>query len=398
MKRSIIFIVCILSLLTSCQKKEQLTSVDFGSGEFEEPFRGLLASHPSWLVATLDWPILRSLKSDTVILSKTIEIGFNEDAIRSNSSAKIFFVDENGYSSNKYQVFCNQEPIGLDGYEIKASAEPQQLLISIKIDPTIGDSTAIGYISILGNEIDEVNTIPLTEEGSQNIAKWSFNHEIGWPMLIWIIWFLLFLLALAIVVGIIYLIILLLSVIAKGLVALLHAIMSIQIRFLKVPKKPKSPKTKNNNEKKNDDDNKDKRKYYIWLQEKGEQNQLLRSFKLSNPEKQRVENLQSCIYWEETDYFKARVFKWRLHRFIKRHYHSYFRIRFKLEPLIDLGLPYIWIGTSCKNHLRELSIIKRPATEKNLKNCLYFHNTKLGNKRAQKLLDQINTYINEHYQ
>lgn len=398
MKRSIIFIVCILSLLTSCQKKEQLTSVDFGSGEFEEPFRGLLASHPSWLVATLDWPILRSLKSDTVILSKTIEIGFNEDAIRSNSSAKIFFVDENGYSSNKYQVFCNQEPIGLDGYEIKASAEPQQLTLSIEIDPSIGDSTSIGYISIIGNEIDEVNTIPLTEEGSQNIAKWSFNHEIGWPMLIWIIWFLLFLLALAIVVGIIYLIILLLSVIAKGLVALLHAIMSIQIRFPKVPKKPKSPKTKNNNEKKNDDDNKDKRKYYIWLQEKGDQNQLLRSFKLSNPEKQREENLQSYIYWAETDYFKARVFKWRLHRFIKRHYHSYFRIRFKLEPLIDPGLPYIWIGTSCKNHLRELSIIKLPATEKNLKNCMYFHNTKLGNKRAQKMLDQINTYINEHYQ
>ena len=398
MKRYLIIVFCTIGLLTSCQKQERLTTIDFGAAGYEEPFRGLLASHPSWLVATLDWPVLRSLKPDTAVLYKTIEIGFNEDAIRSNSSARMFVVDEYGYTSNKYQVFCNHEPIGLDGYEIKASSEPQRLMLSVKIDPSIGDSTATGYISIIGNEIDEVNTIPLTEEGSQNIAQWSFSHELDWPLLIWIIWFLLFLLTLAIIVGIIYLIILLLSEIAKGLVTLLHAIMSIRITFPKVSKSPKTPKTKNNNVKNDDDDNKDKLKYYIWLQEKGDQNQLLKSFNLSSPEKLREENLQSYIYWEEADYFKARIFKWRLHRYIKRHYHSYFRIRFKLEPLIDPGLPYIWIGTSCKNHLRELTIIKHPALEINLKNCLYFHNTELGNKRAQKLLNQINTYINEHYQ
>lgn len=394
MKRSIIFIVCILSLLTSCQKKEQLTSVDFGSGEFEEPFRGLLASHPSWLVATLDWPILRSLKSDTVILSKTIEIGFNEDAIRSNSSAKIFFVDENGYSSNKYQVFCNQEPIGLDGYEIKASAEPQQLTLSIKIDPTIGDSTAIGYISILGNEIDEVNTIPLTEEGSQNIAKWSFYHEIDWPLLIWLIWSLLFLLIVAIVVGIIYLLGLLFVEIGKGVTVLFKMISTIHV---KNPTRQRTPKTRNNKNK-NDDDDKDRRKYYIWLQERGDQNQLLKSFKLSIPQKVNEEYLQSYIYFSAANYFKAVWFKIRLHIFIKTHYHSYYRIRYKLEPLNNPSVPYIWIGTSCKNHLNDLTIIKRPAEKKYLKNCLYFHNTNMGAKRAERLLNKINTFINENYQ
>lgn len=252
MKRSIVFIVCILSLLTSCHKQEQLTSVDFGSGEFEEPFRGLLASHPSWLVATLDWPILRSLRSDTVVLSKTVEIGFNEDAIRSNSSARIFFVDENGYISKKNQVFCNQKPIGLGGYEIKASAEPQQLSLSIKIDPSIGDSTAIGYISIIGNEIDEVNTIPLTEDGSQNIAQWSFYHEIGWPMWIWIIWLLIFLLIVAIVVGIIYLLGLLFVEIGKGVTVLFKMISTIHV---KNPTRQRTPKTRNRKNKNDADDN-----------------------------------------------------------------------------------------------------------------------------------------------
>ena len=133
------------------------------------------------------------------------------------------------------------------------------MTLSIKIDPTIGDSTAIGYISILGNEIDEVNTIPLTEEGSQNIAKWSFYHEIDWPLLIWLIWSLLFLLIVAIVVGIIYLLGLLFVEIGKGVTVLFKMISTIHV---KNPTRQRTPKTRNNKNK-NDDDDKDKRKYYI---------------------------------------------------------------------------------------------------------------------------------------
>ena len=87
MKKITLIILCITSLLMSCDTKTERTSIDFGSAEFEEPFRGILASHPAWLVATLEWPILRSLKSDTIVLSKSVELGFNEDAVRSNSSA-----------------------------------------------------------------------------------------------------------------------------------------------------------------------------------------------------------------------------------------------------------------------------------------------------------------------
>lgn len=205
MKKITIIILCIASFLVSCDKKTELTFIDFGSAEFEEPFRGLLASHPSWLVSTLDWPILRSLKSDTVVLSKTIEIGFNEEAVRSNSSAHIVFSDKK--KSDTYQFYCNDELVSVNGYEIKATTELQRLSLKVKIHPSMGDSTEVGYLSIYGNEIDEVNSMALTEEKWQQIAQWSFTQEIGLPWLIWLIWLLLLLLAIAIVVVVIYLLV-----------------------------------------------------------------------------------------------------------------------------------------------------------------------------------------------
>ncbi len=209
MKKITLIILCIAScLLVSCDTKSELTSIDFGSAEFEEPFRGLLASHPFWLVATLDWPILRSLKSDTIVLSKSVELGFNEDAVRSNSSVNIVFGNKNdNRKSDAYQFFCNDELVGADGYRVQATTEPQELSIKVKIHPAIGDSTELGYLSIYGNEIDEVNSIALTEEGWQRIAQWSFTQEIGLPWLIWLIWLLLLLIAVAIIVLVIYLLI-----------------------------------------------------------------------------------------------------------------------------------------------------------------------------------------------
>ena len=208
MKKITLIILCITSLLMSCDTKTELTSIDFGSAEFEEPFRGILASHPSWLVATLDWPILRSLKSDTIVLSKSVELEFNEGAVRSNSSAYIVFGNKNGNREHHaYQFFCNDELVGADGYRVQATTEPQELSIKVKIHPAIGDSTELGYLSIYGNEIDEVNSIALTEEGWQRIAQWSFTQEIGLPWLIWLIWLLLLLIAVAIIVLVIYLLI-----------------------------------------------------------------------------------------------------------------------------------------------------------------------------------------------
>lgn len=250
MKRNLLILLCACSLLISCQQQEQFATIDFGTAEFEEPFRGPLASQPSWLVATLDWPILRILKSDTVVLSKTIEIGFNEDAVRSNASARIFIVDENGNTSKKYQISCNNTPMGKDGYDLKATSEPQQLELVVKVDPSIGDTTIRGYISIVGNEIDEVNSIPLTEEGAQNVVQWSFTHEIGWPLMIWIIWmFLLILLIILIVYLLKYLVIGIASLGNSSAIAGAATSVSTKGSITK----PTQKYTKNRNNKKNNE-------------------------------------------------------------------------------------------------------------------------------------------------
>lgn len=250
MKRNLLILLCACSLLISCQQQEQFATIDFGTAEFEESFRGPLASQPSWLVATLDWPILRILKSDTVVLSKTIEIGFNEDAVRSNASARIFFVDENGNTSKKYQISCNNTPMGKDGYDLKVTSEPQQLELVVKVDPSIGDTTVRGYISVMGNEIDEVNSIPLTEEGVQNVAQWSFTHEIGWPLMIWTIWiFLLILLIILIVYLLKYLVIGIASLGNSSAIAGAATSVSTKGSITK----PTQKYTKNRNNKKNNE-------------------------------------------------------------------------------------------------------------------------------------------------
>jgi hypothetical protein len=142
------------------------------------------------------------------VLSKSVELEFNEDAVRSNSSAYIVFGNKNGNREHHaYQFFCNDELVGEDGYRVQATTKPQQLSLKVKIHPSIGDSTEMGYLSIYGSEIDEVNSIALTEEGWQRIAQWSFTQEIGLPWLIWLIWLLLLLIAVAIIVLVIYLLI-----------------------------------------------------------------------------------------------------------------------------------------------------------------------------------------------
>ena len=188
MKKFITILLCIIGLFASCQKQQssKIATIDFGTGEYAEPFRGLLSSQPSWLVATLDWPIINRLKPDTVVLSKTIEIGFNEDAVRSNSTARLMFVDENGNIPKDYQFFCNNKPIEKNGFELKASPKPQKVNIKVKVHPRVGDSAVSGHVLISSTELDEVNAVALTGDDMQRVAQWSFAQEIDWPLLIWI--------------------------------------------------------------------------------------------------------------------------------------------------------------------------------------------------------------------
>lgn len=201
-----LFLLSIIAFFCACsQKKSDQFSITFGSGTYKEPFVGILKSKPAFLCKTLDWPILRSLKSDTIVLSQHFDITFNEEAIRSGSTATILFLDTLYKPlSSLISVYCNDSLLPHNQYIISANNELQSLKVSLKIHPDFGDDRGVGQITIIGEELDVVNNLSLNTF-QQSMGYWSFTHKTGWPVLIWLIWLLLLLLALGIGVLIIYL-------------------------------------------------------------------------------------------------------------------------------------------------------------------------------------------------
>ena len=203
-----LFGVILLRPCVSCKKEEPtIISVDFGEGKYKEPFRGFLSSHPQWLVATLDWPVFRSLRPDTLVLTKTIELEFNEDAVRSHSEAVIQFVDDSCNRLEGVKVYCNDLPIGKEGFRINASSEPQLVKIAYKIDPLKKKCTETGLFIVSGVELDEVNKVKLYSEAPQSVADWTFSQKVGWPLLLWLLWLIMAIVIIALAVGLIMLIV-----------------------------------------------------------------------------------------------------------------------------------------------------------------------------------------------
>lgn len=213
MKSKVLFVLLSFIALmpfSSCKKEEPtIISVDFGEGKYKEPFRGLLSSHPQWLVATLDWPILRSLRPDTLVLTKTIEIEFNEDAVRSHSEAIVQFVDDSCNRLEGVKVYCNDIPVGKEGFRIEATTEPQLVKIAYKIDPLKKKCTETGLFTVSGVELDEVNSVKLYSDTPKSVADWTYTQKIGWPLLLWLLWLIIALIILALFAGMIYLLIML---------------------------------------------------------------------------------------------------------------------------------------------------------------------------------------------
>lgn len=204
MKSKVLFVLLgfiVLMPFSSCKKEEPtIISVDFGEGKYKEPFRGFLSSHPQWLVATLDWPVLRSLRPDTLVLTKTIEIEFNEDAVRSHSEAIVQFVDDSCNRLEGVKVYCNDIPVGKEGFRIKATTEPQFVKIAYKIDPLKKKCTETGLFTISGVELDEVNSVKLFSDTPKSVADWTYTQKIGWPLLLWLLWLIIALIIIAIIV------------------------------------------------------------------------------------------------------------------------------------------------------------------------------------------------------
>lgn len=207
MKNKII-LVAIVALVCSCvSNTDSKFLVNFGKEEFKEPFVGLLKSKPEFLRKTLDWPVFKSLKSDTVALTKYFDVEFNEESLRSESKAIIFFTDTLGCPlSSLIQIYYNDSLLSDNHCVISASEKEMAIKITLKLHPDIGEHTCIGHMRILGYELDEVNTMSLNTY-QQTLGTWECSQEIGWPILIWLLWLLMLLLIILVIAVLIYLLV-----------------------------------------------------------------------------------------------------------------------------------------------------------------------------------------------
>ncbi|MBO7480622.1 MAG: hypothetical protein J6T63_00780 [Bacteroidales bacterium] len=214
--RLIILFILPISLISCNEERGKICNFDLGEGEFEEPFRGFLSSKPEILVKSLDYPPFSWLMSDTVVLSKQIEISFNEEAVRSKSTATIAICSNSYKPFDQVMVYCNDTLLIDNTYLTTATIEPKILDLKIKIHPDFGEQIAEGFIMVNGNNIDEVNGHSL-KDGLHPVEKLAFSQRIGWPLWIWILWILIALLIIAIIIFIIYLIVKFIKALFSGL-------------------------------------------------------------------------------------------------------------------------------------------------------------------------------------
>lgn len=205
MKRLFYLLISSLILLTSCSKSsEEKTSFDFGSVGFEEPFRGWLHSRPDILVASLNYPPYKWLAPDTCIIEKTFVVDFNEEALRSHSSAKIAFVDSLYSPIEGLQFYANGKAFTDNFYCISADSAHKEITIKCKIDSGLCERVCSGYFVVKGTELDITNETSLNQEVN-TITSWSLKQEYNIPWLLWFLWLLSLIIAIAIAIYIIYL-------------------------------------------------------------------------------------------------------------------------------------------------------------------------------------------------
>lgn len=238
--RLIILFILPISLISCNEERGKICNFDLGEGEFEEPFRGFLSSKPEILVKSLDYPPFSWLMSDTVVLSKQMEISFNEEAVRSKSTATIAFCSNLYKPFDQVMIYCNDTLLADNTYRTTATIEPKTLDLKIKIHPDFGEQIGDGVIMVNGNNIDEVNERPL-KDGMHPVEKMAFSQKIGWPLWIWILWILIVLLIIAAIIFIIYLIIKMIKALFSGLGNITHK-KSVKSKNIKKVKNEKHKK------------------------------------------------------------------------------------------------------------------------------------------------------------
>lgn len=233
----IVIALSAVSLFISCSSSEEQHNgalFDFGVGTYQEPFVGILKSHPKLLVKSLEYPPFSWFKPDTLSLEKDFFILFNEECIRSKTQAVIHFTDEFNSQSKYIDVSVNGQPCKNGMYYVNGDSLGRLVTIRVKVNPLLAESSLVGHVIVKGEELDKVNDL-LFQSKEIQLTDWTLKQKLEWPIMLWLSWLLTFLLALVIIA-------ILLICIFRFITYIIALLRRISIRKTKSVKKRKSEK------------------------------------------------------------------------------------------------------------------------------------------------------------
>lgn len=189
MKKLVYLIFTVLFLSCSQSTEQEATLYDFGTIDYEEPFRGILKTQPSILRKSLAIPPYKWLAPDTLSLQKTFIIDFNEDAVRSGATATLFFADSLYSKIDGVDFYINEGQRHNNTLTVVADSLTKVVTVVCCINPQVGEKEITGNLFVSCNEIDQINTVPIQQE-TVNLAEWRVEHKFSIPWLLWLLWLL----------------------------------------------------------------------------------------------------------------------------------------------------------------------------------------------------------------
>ncbi|QOW09802.1 hypothetical protein Q73A0000_05175 [Kaistella flava (ex Peng et al. 2021)] len=160
-KRITLLLITSVLFLSSCKDENYVgETADFGTAKYYKPFL--------------------FVKSDTVVLSKTLNYDFNDYAVEQKSFAKIKWVDENKkpIQNKNIRFFVNGVQSDSNEFEISSKVNKGQLELGIQMLPDFPKGYTSGFLSISNHQLDVVNNLDLGSASEDRIFKWEATHKV----------------------------------------------------------------------------------------------------------------------------------------------------------------------------------------------------------------------------
>jgi len=366
MKKLLYFLCLIITLVSCSDSSKDPYSIDFGKVKYRDIFDGHKGC--DFFRNHLEYFPFRWTKSDTVVSTKNIEIQFNKDCVRSGTEVELLIADKNQKINDGLDVMIDGVDCANRTFNVSATDTLQELSISLRVNPSLGDTVLSGHIFASSDNLEIANEVNMN--GISPISQWTVRQVIKLNWWYWIIW-LLFLLILLFLTFLIVMLIIEFWDFIIGLIIVIGDFIRNTIKKSK-DKVNKNKRKKKINEKK------------IWLQTV-ESNNLLKGFKISEPEYVDENNLNDYIWWYESERAKAERFAKKLTKFVKSEYDLNDR---------SINCKYIWLSVYPTSHVKKIVLVENTyANVDDLEYCLYYPNTRAGRKHAESMMRKINDFM-----